>query len=433
MKYIKIFFCFISVLALSSCMDTYTEDYMANVPVYMSYADLRSSVKALPARELEKPGKIYFKNNYLLIVEKFKGIHVIDVSNPANPKNTSFVEVPGCVDIAVKGHILYADSYVDLVAIDVSDISKIKEVNRLKEVYPYAVPPTDNQLRIGNVEKDKGVVIAWEQKKEHNKLEEHITYPIYYGWDSYGKNSNLSMDAAFGGTVGGISSASFGKGGSMARFGLYDNFLYTVDQYQLFVFNVSEASNPVKVITQPIGWNVETMFLYDHHMFLGTTNGMLILELVNPSAPRQISSLWHVTTCDPVVVQDGYAYITLRSGVTCNRNANLSVNVLDVVKLSDDYKMNNLIATYNMKAPYGLGIDNNTLFLCDDGLKVFNVADKLNINNNLIAHFKEIETYDVIPLNKFLFTIGDDGFYLYDYSNLQDIKLLGSIPVKEQR
>ena len=141
-------------------MDTYTEDYMANVPVYMSYADLRSSVKALPARELEKPGKIYFKDNYLLIVEKFKGIHVIDVSNPANPKNTSFVEVPGCVDIAVKGHILYADSYVDLVAIDVSDISKIKEVNRLKDVYPYAVPPTDNQLRIGNVEKDKGVVIG---------------------------------------------------------------------------------------------------------------------------------------------------------------------------------------------------------------------------------------------------------------------------------
>ena len=53
-------------------------------------------------------------------------------------------------------------------------------------------------------------------------------------------------------------------------------------------------------------------------------------------------------------------------------------------------------------------------------------------NNNRIAHFKEIKTYDVIPLNKFLFMIGDDGFYLYDYDNLQDIKLSGSIPVKKQ-
>lgn len=430
MKHLKILFYFLSVLVFTSCMDTYTEEYMANVPVYLSYADLRSSVKTSTAKELEKPGKIYFKDDYLLIVEKFKGIHVIDVSTPSNPKNISFVEIPGCVDIAVKNNILYADSYVDLVALDVSDVSKIKEVNRIKDVYPYAVPPTDNQLRIGKVEKEKGVVISWEQRKERNELEEQIRYPIYYGWES-SKNSGLSMDAAFGGT-GGISSASFGKGGSMARFGLYDNFLYTVDQYQLFVFNVSDASNPVKVVAQPIGWNVETMFLYDEHMFLGTTNGMIILELVNPSAPRQISSFWHVTTCDPVVVQDGYAYITLRSGVTCNRNANVNVNVLDVVKLSDDYKTNNLVASYSMKAPYGLGIDKNTLFVCDDGLKVYNATDKLSINNNLIAHFKDIQTYDVIPLNKFLFMIGDDGFYLYDYTNLQNIKLLGSIPVKKQ-
>ena len=236
------------------------------------------------------------------------------------------------------------------------------------------------------------------------------------------------MDAAYSGT-GGISSASFGKGGSMARFGLYDNFLYTVDQYQLFVFNVSEASNPTKVITQPIGWNVETMFLYDDHMFLGTTNGMIILELTNPSAPKQISSMWHVTSCDPVVVQDGYAYFTLRGGTDCRNN---SVNVLDVIKLSADYKTITPLASYTMKEPYGLGIDNNTLFLCDDGLKVYNVADKLSINNNLIAHFKDIKTYDVIPLNKFLFMIGGDGFYLYDYTNLQNIKLMGSIPVKKQ-
>ncbi|MDO5663929.1 MAG: hypothetical protein Q4G63_01570 [Bacteroidia bacterium] len=430
MKNIKFVFYLLLIILSSSCMDTYTEDYMANVPVYLSYSDLRSAVKTLPAKDLEKPGKIYFKDNYLLIVEKMKGFHVVDVSVPSNPKNISFVEVPGCVDIAVKNNILYADSYIDLVALDVADVNKIKEVNRLKDIFPYAVPPTENEYRTGNVNKEKGVVVGWEQKREHNKLEEQTVYPVYYGWETYHKSPNFSFDALNANT-GGISSTSFGKGGSMARFGLYDNFLYTADRHQLFVFNVSEASKPQKVVTQSIGWNVETMFLYDNHMFLGTTDGMIILELVNPSAPRQISSFRHVTTCDPVVVQDGYAYITLRSGVTCNRAPNATVNVLDVVKLSDDYKTNNLIATYNMKAPYGLGIDKNTLFLCDDGLKVYNVADKLNINNNLIAHFKDIKTFDVIPLNKFLFMIGEDGFYLYDYTDLQNIKQLGSIPVKK--
>lgn len=432
MKNVRIIFYLLSVVFLSSCMDTYTEDYTANVPVYLSYSDLRSAVKTSAAKELENLGKIYFKDNYLLIVEKFKGVHVIDVSSPSNPKNLSFVEIPGCVDVAVKNNILYADSYIDLVAIDVENIQKIKEINRLKDIFPYAVPPVRNSLRIGKVEKEKGVVVAWEQKREQNKLEEQPTYPIYHGWESFWKNSNFSLDLLSSGSTGGISSRSFGKGGSMARFGLYDDYLYTVDRFQMFIFNASEASSPVKVATQSVGWNVETMFLYDRHMFLGTTNGMIVLSLENPSSPLQISSLWHATTCDPVVVQDGYAYITLRGGTTCNRNATVNLNVLDVVKLSDDYKTNSLIASYNMKEPYGLGIDKNILFLCDDGLKVFDATDKLKILQKQIAHFKEIKAYDVIPLNKFLFTIGEDGFFLYDYSNLKNITLLGSIPVKKK-
>ncbi len=428
MKNLKQVLIVLSVIVLSACMDSYTESYTANVPVYLSYDNLRSAVKTNAPQELTNPGKIYYKDNYLLIVEKFKGFHIIDVSTPSNPKNVSFVEVPGCVDIAIKGRTLYTDSYIDLVAIDLSDIGKVKEVGRVKNIYPYTVPPTGNRLRTGKIEKEKGVVVAWEQKREHNKLEEYIPYPIHYGWrEDYAK---FSYNSGLTGNVGGSSAASFGKGGSMARFGLYGDYLYTVDQYQMFVFDVSEASNPVQVITQGIGWNVETMFLYDDHMFLGTTNGMIILELKNPSAPKQISSLWHITSCDPVVVQDGYAYLTLRGGTDCRNN---TVNRLDVIKLSDDYKINNTIASYAMKEPYGLGIDQNTLFLCDDGLKIFDVTDKLKIPQNLIAHFKDIKTYDVIPLDKFLFTVGDDGFFLYDYSDLKKIRQVASIPVKRKK
>ena len=415
---------------LTACMDSYTESYMVNAPVYLSYESLRSSVKMNAPRELQNPGKIYIKGHYLLIVEKLKGFHLIDISTPSNPRNVSFVEVPGCADIAVRNHTLYADSYVDLVAIDLSDIGKIKEVSRVKDIYPYAVPPTENNLRIGQVDKGKGVVVAWEQKKESNKLETTTVYPIYRGWESYHKNSGLQFDLGVIGNTGGGPAVSFGKGGSMARFGLYNDYLYTVDQYRMFIFNVSEDANPVKIGTQSMGWNVETMFLYDRHMFLGTTNGMIVLTLESPSAPKQISSLWHITACDPVVVQDGYAYLTLRGGTDCRNN---STNLLDVIKLSGDYKNNKVVASYDMKEPYGLGIDNNTLFVCDDGLKIFDATDKLKIAQKQIAHFKDIKAYDVIPLDKFLFTIGDNGFYLYDYSNLQNIKLIGTIPVKTGR
>jgi hypothetical protein len=92
----------------------------------------------------------------------------------------------------------------------------------------------------------------------------------------------------------------------------------------------------------------------------------------------------------------------------------------------------NLIQSYPMNGPNGLGIDGDILFVCDGdaGLKVYNATDKLHIDDHMIARFPNIKTYDVIPVGGYLFMIGDDGFYQYDYSNLQDIKQISLIPVK---
>jgi hypothetical protein len=155
---------------------------------------------------------------------------------------------------------------------------------------------------------------------------------------------------------------------------------------------------------------------------------MRIYDLTVPTVPNYVSSFNHATSCDPVVISDGYAYITLRGGRTCN---NSTINRLDVVKLTADLKNNTLVASYGMNGPYGLGIDGDVLFLCDGdaGLKVFSVTDKLKIDSNQLAVFANIKTYDVIPVNGYLFMIGDGGFYLYDYKNLKDIKQIGLIPV----
>ena len=71
------------------------------------------------------------------------------------------------------------------------------------------------------------------------------------------------------------------------------------------------------------------------------------------------------------------------------------------------------------------------LFVCDGdaGLKVYNVADKTSISSHQVATFPNIKISDVIPVNGYLFAVGDDGFYLYDYSDLQHITLKGTIQV----
>ena len=161
MKTIRnIFTLFILTALFSSCMDEYTEVFTANSPVYMSYDDLREAVNLKVARQLENPGKIYFKDGYIFINEELKGIHIIDNRNPENPQNIGFIEVPGNADIAIKNNTLYADSYIDLVAIDITDVNNPQEVHRVEDIFPYTTPPPANDdYRVAKVDEEKGVVI----------------------------------------------------------------------------------------------------------------------------------------------------------------------------------------------------------------------------------------------------------------------------------
>jgi hypothetical protein len=111
-----------TALLISSCDDTAFREYEGYSPVYMSYAELRAAVKTEQNVDLENPGKIYYKDNYIFIVEVLKGIHVYDNTDPASPVKKAFLSLPGVVDISISGYILYADSFVDLVMVDVQNI-----------------------------------------------------------------------------------------------------------------------------------------------------------------------------------------------------------------------------------------------------------------------------------------------------------------------
>ncbi|MGV8135205.1 MAG: LVIVD repeat-containing protein [Mangrovibacterium sp.] len=415
------------VVLITGCEDKVYETFLANAPVYMSYEELRTSVKQEPSRDIENAGKIYFKDNYLFINEPMKGVHVLDMHDPENPDPVAFIAIPGNVDIAIKENVLYADSYVDLVAIDVSNVNNIKEVGRSEGIFPYVIPQYDTKYRVAHVNEELGVVVEWELREVRQEIK-RMDYPIIC-YDQFAES--VSMDklnyTASSGGVGGASGTAFGVGGSMARFGLYDDYLYIVDNSKLYVFNISDLENPVDLGEKSVGWNIETMFIYNQHMFLGTTTGMLVYSLEIEQNPTYINRYNHITSCDPVVVQNDLAYVTLRDGGFCGN----TVNRLDVVKMKDSYTKMDLIASYPMANPHGLGIDGDVLFVCDGeaGLKVFDASDPLTISEHRIATFPDINAKDVIPLDNYLFMIGSGGFYLYDYSNLQNIHLISTIPV----
>ena len=419
-----IFSVLVLLLAFSSaCTDKVFETFNANSPIYMSYSDLRSAVKMNTAQRLNNPGKIYFKDNFIFINEKMRGIHVFDVSDPKNPQNKGFIEIPGNVDIAIKDNILYADSYVDLVAIDVSSFSAMKEVGRVEKVFPYTLPTYDTKYPVARLDETKGVVTAWEVKSVRQELEQRY-YPIYYSAAYYAMDKASGLSNAGGGTSG----TSYGVGGSMARFGLYKDFLYVVNQSSLLTFKLNSNSQVTLLSTNYVNWNAETIFITDNHLFLGTQNGLIVMTLEVPEMPVQIGNFAHMTSCDPVVIKGDLAFITLKGGSTCRGGI---LNQLDVVQMSNSYSKFTLLKSYPMFGPQGLGIDDDLLFLCDGdaGLKIYNAADPLAITQ--IAIFPSINAYDVIPMNDYLFMIGEKGFTLYDYSNIQDIKQIGFIPVEK--
>lgn len=218
-----------------------------------------------------------------------------------------------------------------------------------------------------------------------------------------------------------VSPDTQGKGGSMARFAVSGDYLYTVDDSGLNLFDISTPADPQQRNKVPLQFGVETIFPFQNMLFIGTQRGMYIMSIQNPAAPQVLSLYEHVTSCDPVVTDGRYAYVTLRTGRTCTAAA---VNQLDIVDIQN-VEAPVLVKPYSMTNPNGLGIDGNLLFVCDDGLKVYDATDVMALE---LKHHFRINAFDVIPDNGRLLVIGSDGFYQYTYDD-ESLELLSKIDV----
>jgi hypothetical protein len=422
----------IVLLATSAvqCSDVCTETvkYFHMKPNYMSFEDLRSAVHREDPKEMVNAGKIYFKDKYLYINEMGKGIHVIDNHNPSNPVHRSFINIPGNYDLAIYGNILYADSYVDLVAIDVSVPGQEQEVTRYKDMFSYYSP-----VRF-TADPERGVITGVEAAEEVEETECNAALNAW-GW-GYAEMDVLRMTSSSFAAVNSVTKGqnvmpgvSAGIGGSMARFTITSGRLYALDYFQLNVIDVTNPSTIDLKKSVPISSDIETIFPYGENLFLGAQTGMHIFDIQDVDDPKKITTFWHLKSCDPVVVEGQYAYVTLRSNTMCNGDIN-ELQVIDIGSLISPRHL----SSYKMTNPHGLGIDNDVLFICDgsDGLKVYDATDKHKIDKNLKAHYKDIQAFDVIPFNNVAMMIGEDGLYQYDYSDLQNIKFLSKMEINSE-
>ena len=215
------------------------------------------------------------------------------------------------------------------------------------------------------------------------------------------------------------SSSPFGMGGSMARFTIVNTHLYTVSTSSLDVYSILTPQTPAFASKVQLGWGIETIYPFKNKLFIGSNTGMFIFDVSNPSQPSKQGEFNHVRTCDPVIAEDKYAYVTLRSGTGCPGSTN-QLDVLDITNLSQP----SLVKSYSMTNPHGLSKDGDLLFICDgkDGLKIYNAANAGNIS--LLKQVTGPDTFDVIAWNGVAIVSATDGLYQYDYSDVNNIKLL---------
>jgi len=153
---------------VGSCLDTDVngtciERQQVASPVYLSYENLRSAVKVTAPRSLTSVSRIYLYKNLLFANEKNEGIHIIDNSVPTSPQRLAFIEIPGNTEIAIREENLYADSYIDLVTLDVSNLNDIIEIAREESIFPYnALQNIPSNVRLaGTIDSSRGVVVSY--------------------------------------------------------------------------------------------------------------------------------------------------------------------------------------------------------------------------------------------------------------------------------
>ncbi|WP_289037052.1 hypothetical protein [uncultured Zobellia sp.] len=427
--------CFIlltAIVTLVSCSDDKDDDagkeYRVATPLIANLSEFKEeAVDVTEPVPMIESGKIYAYQDYVFVNDVHRGFHVLDNSNPSSPSAISFIKLEGNYDISIKDDRLYADSYGDLVILDISDINDIKMVQRIEGAiyqqfwctvgFDVDWPEADFYDYEG-FDASKEAIVGWEVKTQRLSEDELR--------DKYGVGGDPTIDFALNDAVSEITprAGGTGQGGSLARFKIVDDYLYAVEWSSISVFDISNLDNPKVLEDVYVNGTIETIYNQGDILFIGGTQGMYIYDISSPDKPEFISEFVHGTACDPVVVDGDYAFVTLRGENSCG-NTESGLYIVNVSNLASP----ELEKFYPLDGPYGIGFKGNNLFVCDgdSGLKVY---DKTNVNDlKLISHFKDVVTYDVIPLEDSLLMIGDKVLYQYKYLN-NDLRLLSTFSLK---
>jgi hypothetical protein len=420
----NILFSVLIAFLFTGCMkDKITRTYKISTPVFEVLTKFRESIKSQPAMNIGVGGKITVAGNFIYLSEPLKGIHVIDNSDPSNPKNISFINIPGNEDMAISGKTMYADAYGDLVTFDISNPLDVVAKNFAANVFPDHAIYYGPALATGTgFNPDSiNVIVGYTTRDTTVDYDPVNVYPVYAGCPtcSFAPSVAAAPNAAVPNKT--------ATNGSTARFSIINKFLYTVGYSSLTTFDISNSYVPAQTSSVQVDLHVETIYPLKNRLFVGTNNGMYMYDVQSaPSTPSLLGQFTHVRGCDPVIADDNYAYVTLNDSSACLGSAN-ELQIIDIRDVSNTVE----VKFYQLTHPAGLSKDGDILFICDgrDGLKIYNAADVKNLQ--MIKQLNDAVDYDVIAQNGIAIVVASNAIYQYDYSDLTNIHLISKLSTQQ--
>jgi hypothetical protein len=348
--------------------------------------------------------KIYLNGSLLIRSTPMQDIRLYDVANPTSPGLTSTIPLLGNHDVAVKSNYMYADNFQDLIVYDISNPKQALAVDTIHQVF--------SQYDFSGIFDQGGRTPQIDQTDFTPPSSE---FGGAHGCASGCASQSVSSDGSSSDTLWKRSidgNGTGGKAGSLARFAIVDNYLYCINDLSMTVYDISNPARPQYKNEINVGWDIETVFPYKNFLFMGGAQGMYVYNIGNRTNPVYYSEFSHARSCDPVVADGDYAYVTLRSGSPCGDTQD-ELGVINIGNVGNPYS----VKTVPMSNPYGLTVRNNIVTVCDgtSGLKILNASDPNNIR--WVGSISGITPYDVIQQGNLMVVTAESGFLLYDISN----------------
>ena len=408
----KLFLLILLAIYVSSCtndLGTSEVTYTKASAVYGNIEEVRATPMVSSSEAINNPGKIFITENSLFIGEEQKGIHVFDNSDPTDPKPMYFMNIPGNREFFVQDGNIYAESYYDMLKIDITNLNQPRISDRVENYLNSRLIDDNGEAVIGF---DFETITRDISNDDYTFWEEfHQDDYVYYDY----KNTVIPQSAIP------VSFAGSGNNnsGSVNRITKAKDHVYLVHLDKISVFSDVDGFDILETKFEFFG--METIYPQEDKIFIGARQSVLIYDISQPENPQFFSSFQHGEACDPVYPFDEVAYLTLRSGdddlCPGEENALVALDIREIIFPQST-------KTIEMESPYGLSVIGDKLYVGEgtNGMKIFDISDKFQ--PQLIKTIEGISVFDVIthPTDENMMLLaGPDGFGQFEIEENLDL------------